>query len=83
MVLPLIHGPDRRHRQVGNLYLGGKLTMNDVTVAKAGRYVVDIAYVSGDARSVRFSANGGGATGHRFPSTGDCGTVETVRFRST
>lgn len=65
-------------RKVGSLYLGGRLTMNGVTVAKAGRYVVDISYVSGDARSVRISANGGGATGHRFPSTGDWGTVETV-----
>ncbi|MFF3372559.1 alpha-galactosidase D [Streptomyces sp. NPDC002680] len=65
-------------RKVGNLYLGGKLTVNGVNVAKAGRYVVDIAYVSGDARSVRISANGGGATGHKFPSTGDWGTVETV-----
>lgn len=65
-------------RKVGNLYLGGRLTVNGVNVAKAGRYVVDIAYVSGDARSVRISANGGGATGHKFPSTGDWGTVETV-----
>ncbi|UUU26871.1 alpha-galactosidase D [Streptomyces sp. DSM 40750] len=65
-------------RKVGNLYLGGKLTLNGVTVPKAGRYVVDIAYVSGDARSVRISANGGGATSHKFPSTGDWGTVETV-----
>ncbi|KND26790.1 alpha-galactosidase D [Streptomyces stelliscabiei] len=65
-------------RKVGNLYLGGKLTVNGVKVAKAGRYVVGIAYVSGDARSVRISANGGNATGHKFPSTGDWGTVETV-----
>ncbi|WP_371657929.1 carbohydrate-binding protein [Streptomyces sp. NBC_00280] len=65
-------------KKVGNLYVGGKLTVNGVRVAKAGRYVVDIAYVSGDARSVRISANGGGATSHKFPSTGDWGTVETV-----
>ncbi|UUU28745.1 carbohydrate-binding protein [Streptomyces sp. CA-210063] len=65
-------------RKVGNLYLGGKLTMNGIKVTKPGRYVVDIAYVSGDARSVRISANGGGATSHKLASTGDWGTVETV-----
>lgn len=70
-------------RKVGNLYLGGRLTMNGVTVEKAGRYVVDISYVSGDARSIRISANGGGATGHKFPSTGDWGTVETVSVPGT
>ncbi len=37
-----------------------------------------IAYVSGDARSAAVSVNGGGATSHKFPSTGDWGTVETV-----
>ncbi|MEH0421074.1 alpha-galactosidase D [Streptomyces sp. B21-083] len=65
-------------KKVGNLYLGGKLTLNGIKVAKAGRYVVDIAYVSGDARSLRISANAGAATGHKFSSTGDWGTVETV-----
>ncbi|MFE0518438.1 alpha-galactosidase D [Streptomyces sp. NPDC058954] len=65
-------------KKVGNLYLGGKLTVNDVVVPKAGTYQVKIAYVSGDARSVAVSANGGGATNHKFPSTGDWGTAETV-----
>ncbi|TQJ85826.1 carbohydrate-binding protein [Streptomyces sp. SLBN-31] len=65
-------------KKVGNLYLGGKLTVNDVVVPKAGTYQVRIAYVSGDARSVAVSANGGGATNHRFPSTGDWGTTGTV-----
>jgi hypothetical protein len=64
--------------KVGNLYLGGKLTFNDVVVGKAGTYLVKIVYVSGDARSVDISANGGGATRHKFPSTGDWGTAETV-----
>jgi hypothetical protein len=64
--------------KVGNLYLGGKLTFNNIVVAKAGTYQVKIAYVSGDARSVDISANGNGATRHKFPSTGDWGTVETV-----
>ncbi|MCH5672141.1 alpha-galactosidase D [Streptomyces gilvus] len=65
-------------KKVGNLYLGGKLTVNDVVVPKAGTYQVKIAYVSGDARSAAVSVNGGGATNHKFPSTGDWGTVETV-----
>jgi len=29
-------------------------------------------------RSVEVSANGNGATSHKFPSTGDWGTAETV-----
>lgn len=65
-------------KKVGNLYLGGKLTVNDVVVPKAGTYQVKIAYVSGDARSAAVSVDGGGATNHKFPSTGDWGTVETV-----
>ncbi|WP_431953481.1 alpha-galactosidase D [Actinacidiphila sp. bgisy167] len=65
-------------RKVGNLYLGGSLRFNDVVVKKSGTYLVEVAYVSGDARTVRVSANGGAATGHKFPSTGDWGTVETV-----
>ncbi|WP_328727024.1 alpha-galactosidase D [Streptomyces sp. NBC_00259] len=65
-------------KKVGNLYLGGELAMNGVHAAKAGRYVVDIAYVSGDARTVRISVGDGGFTSHKLPSTGDWGTVETV-----
>lgn len=64
--------------KVGNLYLGGKLTYNNIVVAKAGTYQVKIAYVSGDSRSASVSANGNGATSHKFPSTGDWGTVGTV-----
>lgn len=65
-------------KKVGNLYLGGKLRLNDVVVAKAGTYWVKVAYVSGDARSVDVSTNTGGATRHKLPSTGDWGTAETV-----
>ncbi|MFI9615128.1 alpha-galactosidase D [Streptomyces sp. NPDC052023] len=65
-------------RKVGNLYLGGKLTFNDVVVAKAGTYQVKVAYVSGDPRALDVSANGGGATRHKFASTGDWGTAATV-----
>ena len=65
-------------KKVGNLYVGGKLTVNNVTVAKAGTYQVKIAYVSGDSRSASVSSNGNAATSHKFPSTGDWGTVGTV-----
>ncbi|MEW1647865.1 CBM35 domain-containing protein [Streptomyces sp. NPDC091219] len=65
-------------KKVGNLYAGGKLTVNNVTVAKAGTYQVRIAYVSGDSRSASVSSNGNAATSHKFPSTGDWGTVGTV-----
>ncbi len=60
-------------KKVGNLYVGGKLTVNNVTVAKAGTYQVKIAYVSGDSRSASVSSNGNAATSHKFPSTGDWG----------
>ncbi|MFG2788003.1 alpha-galactosidase D [Streptomyces sp. NPDC048419] len=70
-------------KKVGNLYLGGKLTFNDISVPKAGTYQVKIAYVSGDARSVAVSANDGGGTDHKFPSTGDWGTAETVSIPLT
>ncbi|MFE5022894.1 alpha-galactosidase D [Streptomyces sp. NPDC056656] len=64
--------------KVGNLYGGGKLRFNDIDVDKAGTYMVEVAYISGDARSADVSANGNGATRHKFPSTGDWGSVETV-----
>ncbi|MEV7003721.1 CBM35 domain-containing protein [Streptomyces sp. NPDC093982] len=65
-------------RKVGNLYTGGKLTLDDVVVPKAGTYQIKVAYVSGDARSISVSANGGGGTSHKFASTGDWGTVNSV-----
>jgi hypothetical protein len=64
--------------KVGNLYLGGKLRFNDVTVKKDGIYTVNVAYVSGDPRSVTVSSNGGNGTSLAFPSTGDWSTVDTV-----
>ncbi|MEU0845219.1 carbohydrate-binding protein [Streptomyces sp. NPDC005962] len=69
--------------KVGSLYGGGTLRFNDVTVKKAGRYLIDVAYVSGDPRSVKVSANGNGATSLKFPSTGDWGTPETVSLPVT
>lgn len=65
-------------RKVGNLYGGGKLTVNDVVVPRAGTYQVKVSYISGDARSALVSANGGGATSHKFASTGDWTTVNSV-----
>jgi hypothetical protein len=65
-------------RKVGNLYTGGKLTLDDVVVPEAGTYQIKVAYVSGDARSISVSANGGGGTSHKFASTGDWGTVNSV-----
>ncbi|MFF7125570.1 MULTISPECIES: alpha-galactosidase D [unclassified Streptomyces] len=65
-------------KKVGNLYLGGKLRFDNVVVDRPGTYLVRVAYVSGDARSVNVSADSGGATRHKFPSTGDWGSVETV-----
>ncbi|MEU6765181.1 carbohydrate-binding protein, partial [Streptomyces sp. NPDC046853] len=64
--------------KVGNLYQGGKLRFHDVVVRKPGRYVIDVAYVSGDPRTVQVSANGNGSTALKFPSTGDWGSAETI-----
>ncbi|MGI5520297.1 alpha-galactosidase D [Micromonospora sp. CA-259024] len=65
-------------QKVGNLYVGGKVRFNDVTVKKDGIYTVTVSYVSGDARSVNVSSNTGNGTYLKFPSTGDWGTVEAV-----
>ncbi|MFI2205706.1 alpha-galactosidase D [Streptomyces sp. NPDC020192] len=65
-------------KKVGNLYLGGALRFNDIVVDRPGTYLIKVAYVSGDARPVNISANSAASTRHRFPSTGDWGTVETV-----
>ncbi|MEU5535508.1 carbohydrate-binding protein [Streptomyces sp. NPDC020362] len=65
-------------KKVGNLYLGGRLRFNDVVVDRPGTYLIKVAYVSGDARSVNVSANAGNPARHRFSSTGDWGSVETV-----
>jgi len=65
-------------KKVGNLYSGGKLRFNDVTVKKDGIYTVKVAYVSGDPRSVTVFSNSGNGTSLKFPSTGDWSTAETV-----
>jgi hypothetical protein len=65
-------------KKVGNLYAGGKLQFNDITVKKDGIYTVHVAYVSGDPRSVTVYSNSGNGTSLPFPSTGDWNTVDTV-----
>jgi hypothetical protein len=65
-------------KKVGNLYDGGKLQFNDITVKKDGIYTVRVAYVSGDPRSVTVFSNSGNGTSLKFPSTGDWGTADTV-----
>ncbi|MGV4981029.1 alpha-galactosidase D [Streptomyces sp. NRAIS4] len=68
-------------KKAGNLYLGGKLQFNDITVKKDGIYTVNVAYVSGDPRSVTVYSNSGNGTSLKFPSTGDWSTVDTVSVR--
>ncbi|WP_225825471.1 alpha-galactosidase D [Streptomyces naphthomycinicus] len=65
-------------KKVGNLYLGGTLRFDHVVVDRPGTYLIEVAYVSGDARPVNVSAGAGAVTRHTFPSTGDWGTVEKV-----
>jgi hypothetical protein len=65
-------------KKVGNLYAGGKLQFNDITVKKDGIYTVNVAYVSGDPRSVTVYSNSGNGTSLKFPSTGDWSTADTV-----
>jgi alpha galactosidase A-like protein/alpha galactosidase C-like protein/alpha-galactosidase-like CBM13-containing protein len=65
-------------KKVGNLYLDSKLQFNDITVKKDGIYTVNVAYASGDPRSVTVYSNSGNGTKLKFPSTGDWGTADTV-----
>ncbi|GHJ37481.1 carbohydrate-binding protein [Streptomyces sp. TS71-3] len=65
-------------KKVGNLYQGGALRFNDVTVKKDGIYTVNVHYVSGDPRSVTVFSNGGHGTSLPFASTGDWNTTDTV-----
>ncbi|WP_145768242.1 carbohydrate-binding protein [Streptomyces brevispora] len=65
-------------KKVGNLYGGGSLRFENVEAAQAGTYYVNVAYTSGDERSVEVSANGKPATTRLFPSSGDWGAAETI-----
>ncbi|MCQ4079291.1 carbohydrate-binding protein [Streptomyces sp. RB6PN25] len=69
------------HEKVGNLYLGGKLQFNDITVKKDGIYTINVAYISGDPRSVTVYSNSSNGSSLNFPSTGDWNTVDTVSIR--
>lgn len=68
--------------KVGNLYLGGKLQFNDITVKKDGLYTITVAYISGDSdRTATVYSNSGSGTNLRFPNTGDWNTVHTISFQ--
>jgi hypothetical protein len=56
--------------KVGNLYNGGALRINGVTVPKTGIYQVNIRYITGDPRSATVSANGQNAVTLAFPPSG-------------
>ncbi|MFC1433637.1 fibronectin type III domain-containing protein [Streptacidiphilus sp. N1-3] len=67
-------------KKIGNLGGSGTLTFPAVTVAKAGTYLVDIAYVDGDSsRTAVVTVNG---TSFKLPLSGsnnnDWGTPQTV-----
>jgi hypothetical protein len=69
--------------KVGNLYNGGALRINDVTVPKTGVYQVNIRYVTGDPRSATVSANGQDGVTLAFPPSGgwDVPATLTVPMR--
>ena len=45
---------------------------------RAGTYLVDVTYTSGDPRSIQVSANGKGAVAADFPSSGGWGAAERI-----
>jgi hypothetical protein len=65
-------------KKVGNLYTGGKVQFTDVVVNKAGRYLVKVAYTSGDPRSIGVSANGKAPVATAFPATGGWQAVDSI-----
>lgn len=65
-------------KKVGNLYVGGKVQFTDVVVKKAGRYLVKVAYTSGDPRSIGVSANGKTPVATAFPATGGWQAVDSI-----
>ncbi|WP_381803203.1 alpha-galactosidase D [Streptomyces niveus] len=65
-------------KKVGNLYVGGKVRFTDVVVEKAGRYLVKVAYTSGDPRSIGVSANGKAPVATAFPATGGWSAVDSI-----
>jgi hypothetical protein len=65
-------------KKVGGLYLGGALRFNDIVVDTAGTYLLNVAYTSGDPRSVKVSANGKPTATWDFPSSGGWGAAATI-----
>jgi hypothetical protein len=65
-------------KKVGNLYNGGALRINDVTVPRSGTYQVNIRYATNDPRSVTVSANGQQPVTLAFPVSGGWGTPATA-----
>lgn len=65
-------------KKVGNLYEGGSVRFGHVEAARAGTYYINVAYTSGDERSVEISANGKPATKRIFPSSGGWGAAATI-----
>ncbi|MFJ1896181.1 MULTISPECIES: alpha-galactosidase D [unclassified Streptomyces] len=65
-------------KKVGNLYEGGSVRFGHVEAARAGTYYINVAYTSGDERSVGISANGKPATKRIFPSSGGWGAAATI-----
>jgi hypothetical protein len=65
-------------QKIGNLYLGGALTFTGVNTPKAGTYQLNIAYTTGDPRSVNVSTNGGPAATVAFPPSGGWSTPATL-----
>ncbi|MEH1128324.1 hypothetical protein [Micromonospora sp. CPCC 206061] len=63
--------------QAGN---AGQLVFNEVTVARATRYALTVAYVSGEDRNVLLAVNGQRPLLLRFPSSGGWNTVATQTF---
>ncbi|MGN9893765.1 alpha-galactosidase D [Micromonospora sp. L31] len=64
--------------KVGNLYNGGALRINGVTVPKTGTYQVNIRYTTNDPRSATVSANGQNAVTLAFPPSGGWDIPATV-----
>ncbi|MET9666476.1 CBM35 domain-containing protein [Streptomyces sp. NPDC006475] len=65
-------------KKVGNLYVGGSLRFNEVVVKKAGTYVLNVSYTSGDPRQIRVGANGAPGATWDFPSSGGWGAAERI-----
>lgn len=61
--------------KVGYLGNGGTLTFNGVNVASAGSYTLTISYLTGEARSLRVTVDGGTPVTSSLTSTGGWDTV--------